>query len=357
MYTALPTLFLYLVSASPASARGPIRLEPPPVKASSALLWVHDTKLVVPDPRLAQIHIFGLDGKRISAVGAHPEGNLELRKPFLVTRHGDRLLLLDGAWHLLELGEGLEALKQWRLPGDRHSAVGVLSLRGDRGPVLDLPATDLVRYGDSFLLQADMKDASGWRTGVVEITPEVSDRARLLVEVTPEEDRWYLYRVNLLKSLAATSRGAFVLRLDRTPRLEQILPVRRSVTLPEALRNNLALLPTSQFGGAQGFPLLHAKLRTMPLPFAIHAFRDQLYLLSWQPQGGTLRWELWRLREDDRWQGPLVLPVPAETRDIIAAPGESTWALVLKGKLLGEEAQQELLGFQVLTLKDLEPLQ
>ena len=342
----------YLSGAPLFGAEDLVRLSSALEVFSSAVLARGDRELLIPDPRTGQIWIYNLDGSRRAAVGSDPGAGRALRKPVLLTREPTGWLLLDSAWQLLELDHELRAVKSLRLPGDRSPGATPLELQSDRGDVLDLPVTDYAMLGDSWYLLAEMKDAEGWRSGVIETRLASRGAPRWIRRFSGEEERWFLYRVNLQRALAATSRAAYLLTVHGKPRLEQIAPQNRELELPPPFRVALQQLPTERFGGSRGYSLLYAKLRTMALPVALHVFQDRLYLLTWQPEGTSLRWDLWRLGDDGALSGPMRLDVPPETREVVAAPGDSIWALVLKGRLR-DDGSSEVLGLRILGSKEL----
>ncbi len=347
---------LLALAGLPGEAAEPLRqLVPPPAQFSSAALISSDTQLLIPEPLEGRLLVYGLDGTRLSVFGADPAVRRELRRPVVVERGSSRVNLLDSAWQLLELGSDLAAQRNWRLPGDRSSGARPLVLEADRGPVRDLAVTDFTRFGESWLLAADLKDNAGWRSGVVELNADLGDPVRWLYPLPAGEDPWVLYRTHRLRSLAATSQGAFLLTSQGIARLEQLLPERRTLELPPPFRQTLPLLPLEHFGGSRGFPLLHAKLRSLPFASALHTFRERLYLLTWQPvEAGNLRWQLWRLEADHSWAAPIELDAPPGTREIVVASGASSLALLFRGGLRSAEGSP-VLGWRLLRSNELEP--
>jgi hypothetical protein len=327
----------------PGSAAGPappstFDLEPEPRWVASLGWLAEGRELVLADPRSAALFVHDPQGRRGKklAIGA---GGSPLRGPFdLTPRPGGGWLLLDTPRRIVELAPDLTGLAEHALPQRGEEA-------GPWGPFLEIVGLEIQALSrDRWAVVADVSTAVGWASGLVELAPSAPRPAEWLVRLTEADEAWYLYRVNLRPSLAVVDGVAHWLRLDASPRIERLGAQPARIPLPPGF--DKAPRPLGDLGGAERFPLLHARLRQQALPAGLFAHDGRLHLLTHAPARGEVAWSLWRL-DGTEWRGPVLLPTPAGTRDLLVAPGRSSWAFLAKGAPSRAD-RQPLLGLFLL---------
>ena len=218
------------------------------------------------------------------------------------------------------------------------------------GPVREIAVWQALAVSNqAVVLTGDYLDAKGWRHGVARLEGREPLRLAVLTERRVDDPR-YLYEIRQRPNLVAVGDEVYELRFGSSPSVERVLPSPRHVDLPKPFDTPLPAL--TGLGGRDGYLRLFARLRSIPLPAAIQSWRNDLYLLTWTPQAGLLRWDLWRLGTAG-WRGPMRLTAPPAARDVLMVPGPAHWAFLFRPAPATPE-KQDVLGFSVLESDEIE---
>jgi hypothetical protein len=314
-----------------------VRLSSAPPFWFTAAFAADGQRLVVTDKDKGELDAYSLAGDLVQRLDRPGLGPLEFNQPFRLVRRAAGFLLLDGNEHLVELDNKMVPREGWILPHPEDVGQG-LPFRTERGEVAEVFLWEADGLNDSFVARGDVRDPKGWRSGVVRLTRKSPFVASFLDERPISGDTRYLYYLNLKPTLATVGEAVYEVRFATRPEIWQLSPQRRSWPVPKPLDLELPVLP--RLGGWTGQPRLFARLRTAPMPAGLYAWRDRLYLLSWEPvDGGNLRWGLWRLDFASGWRGPLRLELPAGAVSAVIAPGERSWAFLVSGPVSAPEKQ------------------
>lgn len=304
-----------------------VALDPGPRWSFSGIWHKGEDELVLVDVLGGQLLRYDQSGKQVGSIVNPGKGELEFQRPLWLVKAGAEAILIHEFRNIVGLDETLKPVWGRRLDPRDATAQDVTWF--GKPVVFDGAVLGPMRIGighHSWLGYARMQLGGDFAPRkLISLPAELSEEGRRYTSGGP--------------LVAVAAGGVYVLRFERDPRLQRVLPAPRDLS---AFPRGFPPPAAPPVSGPGDMAAADALVRQSRMISGVVGHGEFLYLLTREPASGS--GTRWLLHQIDPVRDKLLrqMQLPTTSNGLIVVPGEKLWAFIEKGPVTGSPPAQEI---------------